>query len=356
MFVQDFDRDFQAIVETEEPFALARFHDGEHAILENLPYSSASKWTTVGQEIWLRDELGEILRTHLDRFFIGISPPCCAPSAAHFYRRATTLHRTQITFATIFSNRNYRRVPKLRARFQDAFIVSSGEGDVAVPKNGVSESWDVDAVVEELLTVDRPILVAAGPCANLIIHRYWDRQDPEKRQTIIDVGAALDVQIHGHKTRHYQEVTSAALHHSCDWTAWEPFAPVSRSQRERAERSAQQHAIFKEMQGRKTPKGRRAPSSARYVSGIEALKSSKPVRKDEPKKVPSPPVTVEGQSAIEPVKAEPRPTVTTKPAKARKKSVVQQKEKVPLRAERKTKQARAKRLGPQRKVPKKIGG
>lgn len=264
MFSQDFSRDFDAILNAPEPFALVRFHDGEHAILENLPYSAASKWTIVGKKVWLRDELEKILRTKMDRFCIGISPPCCAPTATHYYRRNMLAERKYITYATIFSNRNFRRVPRLRAKFKEAAVVSCGKGDIKVPSNGVGSPWDVDSVVEQLLAVDRPILVAAGPCANLIIHRYWKRQDVDKRQTIIDVGAALDKVIHGHHTRHYQEVKSKALYHECEWEKWAPWAPVSKKAREKAERSARQHDIFESMQGKKLPGARNIKSRSPY--------------------------------------------------------------------------------------------
>lgn len=266
MFSQHFGRDFQAIVETQEPFALVRFHDGEHAILERLPYSAASKWTVAAGNVWLREELAQVLKPKMDRFCIGVSPPCCAPTAAQYFRRHLGVHRSFVTYATIFSNRNYRRVPKLRARFKDAVIVASGNADIKVPSNGVRQKWDVDAVVDKLLKVDKPILVAAGPCANLIIYRYWKRQDKDKRQYIIDVGAALDVQIHGKTTRHYHSTQSRALYHECSWDKWAPFSPVADGAREQAARVARQEYLFKTLQGTPVSGLKRGRSKRAYAS------------------------------------------------------------------------------------------
>jgi hypothetical protein len=246
MFVQNFDRDFDAIVEAQEPFALIRFHDGEHAILDGLPYSAASKWTITGQEVWLRKELHQSLHASMDRFYIGISPPCCTPQATDYYRRNLVISsRSKVTYSTIFMHRNYRRVPRLRARFPDACIVSSGVGDIQIPPNGVTQPWDIDAVVSQLLAVDRPILVAGGPCANLIIYRYWQRQDASKRQTILDIGAALDSIVHGKKTRHHQEAKSSMMYHACEWDKWAAWAPTTQDQRDLAIRMAKQQQAFK---------------------------------------------------------------------------------------------------------------
>jgi hypothetical protein len=277
VFVQHFDRDFDAIVEAQEPFALVRFHDGEHAILDGIPYSAASNWTVVGGKVWLREELLQVLtKPPLDRFFIGLSPPCCAPRAAHFYRRNMPMNRALVTYATIFSNRNYRRVPRLRARFSDAVIVSSGNGDIQVPTNGVSQPWDMDLVVEQLLSVDKPIFVAAGPCANLIIHRYWARQEPSKRQFIIDVGAAIDSFVHGKKTRYYHQVKSKALYHECKWDDWKPFGPVSQELRDTSERMARQVEAFRTADLPKRPSKHKRSG---YSGTTSTLVSPSPKRK-----------------------------------------------------------------------------
>jgi hypothetical protein len=222
MFRQDYTRDFDALLAQEEPFAFVRFHDGEHAILEGLPYRAASKWRTNGKDVWLRDELRAALDTTLDRFYVGISPPCCTPRAAEYFRRF--VRGDKVTFATLFQHRNYTRVEELRAKFPNALLIgSSSMAELRVPADGISAKWDLQGLVDEMLTIDRPFFVAAGPCANVIIHRYWSLQDDDKRQTAIDVGAALDLLLHKTTTRHYHHPSSKLLLHECEWEKWTPF-------------------------------------------------------------------------------------------------------------------------------------
>jgi len=229
-FTHDFVKDFDAIVNEREPFAFVRFHDGEHAILNGLPYRAASKWTSRGNDVWFKDELFEVLKCDVDGFYLGISPPCCTPQAAEYYRRFAAVEKT--TFATIFQAQNYKRWRALRKRFNNAVLIGSGACDIVVPANGVSQKWEIDAVVSQMLGIDKPFLVAAGPCANIIIYRYWAQQEYSKRQTAIDVGAALDQEIHKVPTRPYHKAGSKAQLHGCKWDKWAPFAKLSEDRNE----------------------------------------------------------------------------------------------------------------------------
>lgn len=247
MFEHDFIKDFDRLFNEKEPFAFVRFHDGEHAILEGIPYRAASKWTSAGGDVWIRDELKEVLHTQLDRFFIGVSPPCCAPQATHYYRTKLPPDASLLTFATLFQYKNFRRMKLFKERFKNALFVGSGEADINVPQNGVVKEWDVDVVVDEMLKSDRPVFVAAGPCANIIIYRYWKRQDPVRRQTVVDVGAAFDVQIHRQETRDYHKRTNAMASHVCAWDTWQPFGLISDSRRRELEDQSKHKAKYKQL-------------------------------------------------------------------------------------------------------------
>lgn len=260
MFRQDFTADLTAIVEADAPFGFIRFNDGEHAILEGLPYRAASGWR-ISKTAWLRDELTEILVHPPEGIYLGISAPCCIAPAAAYYRKTINVPRERVTFASIFSHRNYNRFRQLQTRFPDAFVVAPHNGDLAVPPDGISYEWNVDALVKDLLEVDRPIFVAAGPCANIIIVRYWNAQAPEKRQIIIDVGAAIDRRVHGEITRVY----NMKQKHVCSWDSWHPFAPVSRQQRKQ-NAAHQTQAAFS--------RGRTKPNTR-----IELWKSDRKTRK-----------------------------------------------------------------------------
>ena len=112
-------------------------------------------------------------------------------------------------------NWNYRRFRQLDLK---PFVtVSNGGGDFRVPDDLVHGQFDIDSLVERLLTVDRPILVAAGPASCIIVHKYWMRAEPARRQAIVDVGSAIDERIKGRKTRQYQIPGTRTAELICTW-------------------------------------------------------------------------------------------------------------------------------------------
>ncbi|HEV3003349.1 MAG TPA: glycosyltransferase, partial [Pirellulales bacterium] len=70
---------------------------------------------------------------------------------------------------------------------------------------------------KRLLPVRRPILVSAGPAACIVVHKYWQRATPERRQTIVDVGSAIDELTKGRKTRQYQVPGTRTAELVCSW-------------------------------------------------------------------------------------------------------------------------------------------
>lgn len=189
-----------------------RFGDGELAIMQNREHRSADAWTTTGP-VWLRDELVASLAAKLDGYCVGLPSPCCLSRGLQLRSLVNVPLHAQ-TFATIFMHGNLPRVRELFERFADAVVVHSRYGEVNVPADGVTRPFDVDAVVGRLLEIrDRPILLAAGPASNLIALRYWNRQDPRHRVTMLDIGSALDV-FHGDNNRYYHGTMND---HHCSW-------------------------------------------------------------------------------------------------------------------------------------------
>lgn len=247
-FIQDFQSDFAQIIRADEPFAFSRFHDGEYAICQGVDYDAKSGWSVSGAT-WLQHPLLEALtEAELEDYYIGISPPCDHSEAASWYRSQVKVPKSRLTFATLFQHANFKKLPQLLRRFPEPVLVSCQNGDIKVPANGVKKGWDIDGAVRQLLRVEgRPIFVAAGPCSNVIIHRYWQRQEKSKRVTIIDIGSALDQDIHGKRTRPYHDPQSPTLRHKCDWEDWRPFQPMTGKRRERALRRSAQNDVFRQL-------------------------------------------------------------------------------------------------------------
>lgn len=206
-----------------EPFALARFHDGEHAVLEGKRKRMASGWkASPGKESWLVEPLLQALCSALPGYGVATSPPCCVQPATKFFSKHVTTSPHQRTFATIFQNANYGKARRLfldQIHRKKVVVVSSGRGDVQVPQNGVNERFDVDALVLKLLAQDKPILLSAGPVACIIAYRYWKAAADAGRTvpSCIDVGSAIDFYVHGKDTRLFHSPHSPLAKHACLW-------------------------------------------------------------------------------------------------------------------------------------------
>lgn len=212
MFCQDFAKDFDAVLAQTEPFALVRFGDGEIALVDGVAHQSADQWRTAGPS-WMRSEIIESLRYEADGWCVGIPTRCCLGNGVRI-NPAVRVPRERQTFATLFLHDNLRRASLLREHFSHAVLVGSWFGDLRIDPDCVSKPVDLDPIVAAMLTADTPILLAAGPAANVLALRYWKLQSPEKRQSVIDVGSALDV-VHGKQSRHFH---TTMTDHVCSWT------------------------------------------------------------------------------------------------------------------------------------------
>lgn len=239
-----FQRDLDRFLAPDRPVALGRFHDGEYHVLRGEDYKAGSGWRIRGSS-WMRERLRAALAADLPDSWIGISPPCDWPKGTSYFRGI--VRTKQLTFATLFWHANFARFTSgMRSEpFSSACVVSSGKGDYRIPHNGVAEPWDLDGLVTSLLGETRPILLCAGPAAAIIVHEYWQRAPIESRQTILDVGSALDPVVHGRQTRHFQRPEGKRLlSHRCSWSVSVPWAkpprPVAKGWRDhlrlRAER------------------------------------------------------------------------------------------------------------------------
>ncbi|MBI3462403.1 MAG: hypothetical protein HY000_04995, partial [Planctomycetes bacterium] len=198
-----------------QPFAFLRFGDGERAICEGRPIQAQDGWAFDGMPNQFAIDLNAALRFNDPGYYIGISDSCCDRPSHEWYLKQITVPLGQVTFANIFVNWNHRRFRQLELK--GTVLVSNGGGDFWVPDNLVRGQFDLDSLVEQLLAVDRPILLAAGPASCVIAHKYWTRADPGRRRTIVDVGSAIDETVKGRKTRQYQVPGTRTAELICTW-------------------------------------------------------------------------------------------------------------------------------------------
>lgn len=227
MFTGNFEADYTAIqtaLEQGAVFALARFGDGEWALLKERPYKAASGWTTKGK-VWLEGALLASLRANLPGYCVGFSPPCCHPKCVGFYADNVQVPKLRRTYSTVLFHGNFMRAKAFFSRLDAVKVGCTRDCQIRVPSDAVNREPDVDDIVQQMLQVrDKPILIAAGPLACILVHRYWNwtKKDPSQRVACIDIGALLDEKAHGKRTRHYQDPKSGLHRHYCKWTNWEP--------------------------------------------------------------------------------------------------------------------------------------
>lgn len=205
----------------DAPYAFARYGDGEAAIISERPYrTKADGWTYPGGYSDISKYLATSLMCSLPGYYIGLPSPTFEPKHLEELLRFVRLPHECLTWSKIFIDTNHKRFKALLSRFIDhCMVVSSAPGaDVLVPSNGVNPFCGdavIDHCVDEVRGATCPILVAAGPLSNLIIYRYWSEQAPECRQTIIDVGSAIDEHIKGRggRVRKYSKLE----HRRRDW-------------------------------------------------------------------------------------------------------------------------------------------
>lgn len=225
MFTRNFRSDYDAIqsrLQDGQPFALTRFGDGEWALLNQKPYKAASGWTSKGQS-WISGPLMESLCAELDDYCVGYSPPCCHPKCVNFYAENVRVPKLRRTFATVFFHGNFGRAKAFFSRLPSVLIGCADGCDIKVPRLATEAPCDVDEIIQQMLEVrDRPILLAAGPLACVLVHRYWrwTRSTPERRVSCIDIGGLLDERLHGKKTRYYHDPSSGLHRHFCSWDDW----------------------------------------------------------------------------------------------------------------------------------------
>lgn len=210
-----------------ESFALARFGDGERAILEGRPITidkPHEQWTNPDEQF--RSDLWASLTYGRPGWHVGISCPCCDQASYDWYSVRRLVPGTRVTFANIFANANgqeaYRLFESLMNSGRNILVSSHPRADVVVSTSCVSTAA-VDEAIERLrivsgATVDGPflpLLLACGPAANVIAWKVFHRK--LHLGPILDIGSCLDPLLHGQPTRGYHDPNHPNAKQECHW-------------------------------------------------------------------------------------------------------------------------------------------
>ena len=214
MFSHLFNHDLDLLINkivSKEPFAFARYADGELAVLENKHITGCDGWS-IGDE---DKEFGNELRLsllHKERnYFYGISCPCCDMPAHKSLKNMLQDNWDRVTFSNLFVNCNWEKSKNFFMSYSDKIFICNSKSKLQcdfykVPPNVINayrthrnELKNYYCEIAKNYT-NKLFCISAGPLAELIIH--WMYGENAQNQ-YVDVGSCLDPFIHGAATRSY---------------------------------------------------------------------------------------------------------------------------------------------------------
>lgn len=226
------DKEFEKFwrkIERNENFALVRNGDGERAIMLGHAVKAQEGWRAPAYSTKLGEECLKAIQVVDNRYWIGISCPCCDRKAYYWYMTHTK--QANITFANIWLNGNYERfINKFSKLKRDAIIIANHAaenkkiGQLNILKfysvgDNCIEFWENSAekLIEQIIGEygnQNGILyvVSAGPLSGPIISRLFANNS---NNCYIDFGSAIDEFVHNRKTRPYMNPTTSYAKQNC---------------------------------------------------------------------------------------------------------------------------------------------
>lgn len=222
-FTNNFQDDLETIInkiESKQNFALARYADGELAVIENKKIIGCDGWRVTDEDLQFSRDLLDTCNHTESNYFYGISCPCCDIVGNQKLRNILSSSRDRLTYSNIFVNSNWNKAYSYFMNKQKVLICNSSskikEDFYKVPSN-VLESYRTEKnslkiYYESIATNYKNYLfcISAGPLAEIIIHWMYS-VNPDNQY--VDIGSCLDPYLHGRVTRDYQN--SVYINKSC---------------------------------------------------------------------------------------------------------------------------------------------
>ena len=215
MFKHTFKEDLNIILEkikNKEPFAFARYADGELAVIENRHITGCDGWTITNQDSQFGQELLDSLKHTESNYFYGISCPCCDFPTYRHYKKSVESYWSRVTFSNLFVNSNWKMAYDFFMNHSDKIFICNENAKLDVPfykvpadvltayrndREGLKKQYESIAENHESTL----FCISAGPLAELIIHWMYSK-NPNNQY--VDTGSTLDPYIHKKITRSYQ--------------------------------------------------------------------------------------------------------------------------------------------------------
>ena len=220
-YLSDFEF-FTDKIKSKEPFAYARYADGEVLLMEGKEVGSHSQaytvdqWSAPNQQTNVGAELLESLSHQEDNYYYAISGKNDNIDDYNFLR--SRIKTDNVTFANLWINANYQKMKAFYASIEQPVYVICNHKAIKerFPFNVIElfpfpddciAYWMTDGedYISQLTEYtsqlhNQTIFVSAGPISEILIHRMYV-SNPNNQY--IDVGSSLDEHVHGRQTRAY---------------------------------------------------------------------------------------------------------------------------------------------------------
>ena len=234
MNFQETHKFFTDLIESDQNFALARYQDGEVALMQNRGITrqtqayQADGWDAPAKATKVGKELIEGLSHTESNYYYGIPGKNDAERLGDYNYLTSIITTKNITYGNLFINANYNKTKTFFNNLKKPVnLIASERGDTErlpfevesfcpFPKDCVNW-WEVKGDEFILLMKDfvyeienELFLIAVGPVTGIIIDKLY-QVNPNNQY--VDVGSALDELFFGVKTRPYMHSTSPYASH-----------------------------------------------------------------------------------------------------------------------------------------------
>jgi hypothetical protein len=219
-------------IKSSEPFAYARYADGEVALMQGRSVGvhsqahTVDRWTAPDQLTVVGVELLNSLTHEEDNYYYAISGVNDSLSDYEFL--TSKLKTKNLTFANLWINANYQRMKMFFSSLENPVYVICNQ--TAKPENFPFKVVDIfpfpdDCVAywiqfgehyirqltEYISQIQyQTVFVSAGPISEILIHRMY-LANPNNQY--VDVGSSIDEFVHGRQTRPYMNPHSVYAQH-----------------------------------------------------------------------------------------------------------------------------------------------
>jgi len=224
---------FANLIESPTNFALARYGDGEIALMENLGVSKQTqafnqdRWDAPAKATKIGEQLAESLKHEEDNYYYGI--PGKNDSMEAYEYLTSLIPNLNITYANLFVNANYERTKDFFKGLKKSItLIANKRGNVdqlpfdvdvfcEFPDDCVNW-WETES--EEFIemlkryvvtTSNETFFLSIGPAAEVAIHEMY-KANPNNQY--VDVGSAIDEWFYTTQTRPYMDSQSTYATHS----------------------------------------------------------------------------------------------------------------------------------------------